>query len=250
MAANGFIGSRSSNVSRGSRPLRERPLLSWAAHSDPGCERRHNEDAWRICEDSGLLLLADGMGGYNAGDVASAIAVCEAMESLRAESGLPAAGAERLDAIDRAIGCANATILAAAARRPECLGMLSTLTVAWVDERVVTAGHVGDSRLYLWRDGRLIRVTRDHASASLLTRALGAEPRIDVDVAQFEWLDGDQLLLCSDGLTDFVDDRRIGECLACHRAPQASVQALIAAALANGGHDNVTAITACLSRDR
>lgn len=250
MAANGFIGSRSGNVSRSSRPLRERPLLSWAAHSDPGCERRHNEDAWQICEEGGLLLLADGMGGYNAGDVASAIAVGEAMESLRAEAGLPPAGAERLEAIDRAIGSANATILAAAARRPECLGMLSTVCVAWVDERALTVGHVGDSRLYVWRVGRLIRVTRDHASASLLTRALGAEPWIDVDVAQFEWLDGDRLLLCTDGLTDFVGDRLIAECLSDIPESQACVQALIAAALAGGGHDNVTAITASLSRDR
>jgi serine/threonine protein phosphatase PrpC len=262
--------------------MRARARLSWAAHSDPGCEGRHNEDAWQVCEADGLLLLADGMGGYNAGDVASAIAVREAMGALRVESGLLPASAARLEAIDRAIGLANAAILTTAARRPECLGMLSTLCVAWIDERVLTAGHVGDSRLYLWRSGRLIRATRDHAveqpqpagdedgdeaasgaagaartnggrrsaCASLLTRALGVEPQVDVDLAQFEWMDGDRLLLCTDGLTDFVGDRLIAECLADIPEPQPCAQALVAAALASGGHDNVTVITACLSRDR
>lgn len=263
MAAIGFIGSFDRGVEATPLSSRERPTLHWAAASDPGLGQRHNEDAWKVCESSGLILLADGSGGFNAGSVASALAIDETASALATDLDLPPASPARMSALERAVQAANAAILATAARRPECLGMGSTLSLVWVDVRVMTIGHVGDSRIYLWRGGRLLKVTRDHLlrhpSAALgdepagpprelLSRVLGGMPRVDVDVAQIDWLHGDRLLVCSDGLTDVVGEGFIAECLANILAPGDCADALVAAALANGGQDNVTAIAACVSR--
>lgn len=236
----------------------------WSAASDPGLARNHNEDAWRVAPPAGLFLLADGMGGYSAGDVASSLAVDGVLEALGHEFDVPAGCPERLALLQRAIGSANAAILAAAARRTECLGMGTTLTCAWVDERVLSIGHIGDSRIYLSRGGMLYRLTRDHSvgqamvdagvmdeqaagHASLrgvLTRALGVEPAVQADVGQVELKPGDRLLLCSDGLSDVVDHESISGAIANSRSSRQCADDLVAAALAAGGHDNVTVLVA------
>lgn len=255
-------------------PERARPAMLGfhrGAATDAGRERSHNEDAWRISADGSLLLLADGMGGYNAGEVAAGIAVdtmCRELAGWQCSALPEDRGDARSQALRSAIGAANAAILTAAARRPECLGMGTTLACAWLDEREATVAHVGDSRVYLWRDDRLVRLTRDHSVGQamldagmldgndprgvslrgVLTRALGVEPLVDADLTRFEWLDGDRLLLCSDGLTDLVGDGFISECLGRIGDADDCARALVAAALAAGGHDNITALTAFLTR--
>jgi serine/threonine protein phosphatase PrpC len=243
------------------------------AATDPGRERTHNEDAWRVCDDGRLLLLADGMGGYNAGEVAAGIAVDTLSSALDGwqPTGASAHPAAREQVLRKAIGAANAAILAAAARRPECLGMGTTLVCVWLDEHSATIAHVGDSRVYLWRDGRLTRLTRDHSVSQamvdaglldeyddrpgrrpvlrgVLTRALGVEPLVEPDLSHIDWRDGDRLILCSDGLTDLVDDGFIRECLGRGDDAVVCARTLLAAALAAGGHDNVTVLTAFLTR--
>ncbi len=200
--------------------------------SNPGPARAHNEDRWQVDEAHSVFVLADGMGGYNAGEVASEIAVrtvAELVGALR-DSGL---GVQ--DALVRAVAAAHANILEFAHARPECLGMGTTLVAAAFADGGLTLAHVGDSRAYRLRDGQLERLTRDHSlgqqmldsgglteaqlnrlpARGILTRALGVEHETaQPDVARFDWRDDDLLLLCSDGLTDSLDDAAIGRILA------------------------------------
>jgi PPM family protein phosphatase len=243
------------------------PMLAWelACVSDAGHERAHNEDACAIDARNGLILLADGMGGYNAGEVASALAIEHASAVLRHHIRRELDLTAQADTVRHAIAAANAAILAAAARRPECLGMGTTLVAASVGPRILNIGHVGDSRAYLYRSGHLARLTHDHSVGQamidagvldeqtvrlstlrgVLTRALGVESRVDVDLCQIEWFDGDRLLFCSDGLTDMVGDSDIAAILAGESCAQAGAQRLTQAALDAGGHDNISVIIAC-----
>ena len=237
--------------------------VPWALVTDPGPGRPHNEDRWRVDDASGVFVLADGMGGYNAGEVASEIAtrtVAERVGALRA-AGLPPA-----DAMRRAVCAAHAGIVEFAHTRPECLGMATTLVAASIDGGRLTVAHVGDSRAYLYRDGVLRRLTRDHSigqqmldagrmtasqvrrlpARGILTRALGIETEPPVaDVATLDWRAGDLLLLCSDGLTDSLDDALIAAAL---EAPGAALpklaSELIVAALARGCTDDATVLLA------
>jgi PPM family protein phosphatase len=248
------------------------PMLHWdcVSASDRGHERSHNEDATCLNLLAGLMILADGMGGYNAGEVASALAIENARDYLCQE--LPRGGADSCltsnsrvtEAVSQAIAVANAAILAAAARRPECLGMGTTLVIAAVNARCVTIGHVGDSRVYLLRAGHLSRLTHDHSVGQamidsgvldeqaarlstlrgVLTRALGVESAVDADISQLEWQNGDRLLLCSDGLTDMVRDSEIKAILEQAASADEGSNTLIQAALDAGGHDNVSVVLA------
>ena len=233
----------------------------WAGLSDAGRSRTHNEDAWRIDPGIGLIVLADGMGGYNAGEVASAIAV-EAVALALADEIFGDDTSQPHDQLARAVHAANAAILAAVARRPECLGMGTTLAVAWICGSALRFSHVGDSRVYLLRAGRLYQLTRDHSVGQamidaglsdpeharrssmrgVLTRALGVEPTVQPDYGEFELVGGDRLLLCSDGLTDMVVDDQIARILSRDASPPELAQDLVDRALAQGGFDNVTAL--------
>jgi protein phosphatase len=237
--------------------------LPWAAVSDPGPARTHNEDRWRVDEPCGVCALADGMGGYNAGEVAAEVAVRTAVELVAAlaDSGLCAA-----DALARAVAAAHAGIVDFARTRPECLGMGTTLVAARIAGGALAVAHVGDSRAYRWRDGRLDRLTADHSigecmlaagrlsesqvrrlpARGILTRALGiaAEPP-QPELALLDWRPGDLLLLCSDGLTDTLDDAALGSILARGGATLGALSRdLIATALAAGCTDNVTVLLA------
>ena len=238
-----------------------------AAATDAGRSRGHNEDNWCLAPDLGLLALADGMGGYNAGEVASSLAIDSLVGYLRAEVAADGA-ADPLDLLARGIGAANASILAAAARRPECLGMGTTMAAAWMLGSRLYYAHVGDSRIYLVRGDRLARLTRDHsvgqamidagmseaastrrgALRGVLTRALGVEPSVEPTFGELALEPGDTLLLCTDGLTDLVADAGIARLLLAHPGPSERAKALVAAALDAGGYDNVTVIVA-LPRD-
>jgi serine/threonine protein phosphatase PrpC len=226
-----------------------------SALSDTGRRRLQNEDAY-VC-DPPLFAVADGMGGHHAGEVASRLAAA-ALEDR--EHGLhgEAAVAELIDA-------ANERIYHAALADPSAAGMGTTVTAALVDDRdgTIAIGHVGDSRAYLVRDGTLEQLTSDHSlvaellrsgrlteeeaqrhpQRSVITRAAGTEPTVEVDTATFETRPGDLYVLCSDGLTTMIDDRQILEIVQSEAGdPERVADALVAAANRAGGEDNITVV--------
>jgi PPM family protein phosphatase len=233
--------------------------LSSFAGTDVGRARSGNEDSY-FCGRT-VLAVADGLGGHQGGEVASAAAV----EPLAALDGRefadPAEAAEELTA---AIREANAAILDRAAGDPGLWGMGTTVTAAApAGERHLQLAHVGDSRAYLLRDGSLEQLSTDHTvvaelvrrgrltpaqaaihpERSILTRAVGLDPRIPVDTPDpLELQDGDQVLLCSDGLTEPVDDDQIAQLLSAEPDGNTACQALIDAANAAGGPDNITVV--------
>src|SRR5436190_601217 len=228
-------------------------VADFFADSDTGRARRANEDAFFA--HAPVFAVADGMGGAQAGEVASRTVV----DCLR--RGLPDGGSpeERLAALAEE---ANGLIHRKAAEDEQRAGMGTTLTAAYVDEDAVSFGHVGDSRAYLFRDAKLQQLTNDHSlvgemvrrgkltaeqaeehpQRSIITRALGPEPAVEVDHMTTYARDGDVFLLCSDGLTSMVADEQIERTLVDAPDLRAAGQALIDAANAAGGRDNITVI--------
>lgn len=238
-------------------------MPEYSALTDVGRHRSNNEDAVKIDRTHGIVVLADGMGGYNAGEVASTMAV----EQIASELGQRLSQATRFTsareirrAVEVCVGNANQAIFRAARSEASYAGMGTTLVMSVLRGDALIVGHAGDSRAYRWRDGVLTQLTRDHsllqeqldagiitaeeAAASphrnLVTRALGVEDHVLLDVQTFTVLPGDTYLFCSDGLTDMVADDKIAEILAS--VPQAERRAtrLVRSANANGGMDNVT----------
>jgi protein phosphatase len=223
----------------------------WSA-SDLGRQRQGNEDSMLVR--SPLFVLADGMGGAQAGEVASAVAV----EAFR--SGLP--DGAPAEALVHTIEGANRRIHDMSHRESKYAGMGTTCTVAYVTPAEVLVAHVGDSRAYLLRDGDLVRLTRDHSlvsellargklteeqaehhpQRSVITRALGPEPSVRVDLDVFGARDGDVFLLCSDGLTDMIPEALVRQLLAGNGSLEEAGRALIRAANEAGGRDNITVI--------
>jgi serine/threonine protein phosphatase PrpC len=233
--------------------------LSSFAGTDVGRARSGNEDSY-FCGRT-VFAVADGLGGHQGGEVASAAAV----EPLAALDGREFADpAEAAEALTAAVREANAAILDQAAGDPGLWGMGTTVTAAALaGERHLQLAHVGDSRAYLLRDGSLEQLSTDHTvvaelvrrgrltpaqaaihpERSILTRAVGLDPRIPVDTPDpLELQDGDQVLLCSDGLTEPVDDDQIAQLLSAEPDGNAACQALIDAANAAGGPDNITVV--------
>jgi serine/threonine protein phosphatase PrpC len=231
-------------------------MLRVAEHytgTDTGLQRRANEDS--LLARSPLFVVADGMGGAQAGEVASRIAVESYHGGLvdisRPEDGL----AENAHA-------ANARIHELSQRSAEHAGMGTTLTAIYVGEEEVAIAHVGDSRAYCLRDGELLRLTDDHSlvdeliregrltpeeaeehpQRSIITRALGPEETVEVDTRSFRARSGDVYLLCSDGLTSMVPEARLTEILLAHPGLHEAGEALIAEANRAGGRDNITVI--------
>ena len=233
--------------------------LSSFAVTDVGRTRAGNEDSY-FCGRT-VFAVADGLGGHQGGEVASAAAV----EPLAALDGREfAEPGEAAEALAAAIGEGNAAILERAAGDPGLWGMGTTVTAAALaGERHLQLAHVGDSRAYLLRDGSLEQLTTYHTvvgelvrrgrltpeqaaihpERSILTRAVGLDPRVPVDTPDpVELRDGDQVLLCSDGLTEAVDDDRITELLSAGADGEAACRSLIDAANAAGGPDNITVV--------
>ena len=220
--------------------------------SDLGRQRQGNEDNYFVR--APLFVVADGMGGAQAGEVASEIAV-EAFDGGLG-NGNPG------EALTRIIQAANRRIHERSRADEQFAGMGTTCTAAYVGEDCVTVAHVGDSRAYLWRDGELTRLTRDHSlvgelvargklteeqaeahpQRSVITRALGPEADVQVDVENFEARDGDVYLLCSDGLTSMIHEPGVRPVLERMTDLGAAGRELIAAANAAGGRDNITVI--------
>jgi protein phosphatase len=233
--------------------------LSSFAGTDVGLARSGNEDSY-LCGRT-VFAVADGLGGHQGGEVASAMAV----EPLAALDGRAFADARQAaEALTAAIAEANRAILERAREDRTLWGMGTTVTAAAVAaDRLLQLAHVGDSRAYLLRDGSLEQLTTDHTvvaelvrrgrltpaqaaihpERSILTRAVGLDPRIPVDTPDpLELQDGGQVLLCSDGLTEAVDDDQIAQVLSAEPDGNAACQALIEAANAAGGPDNITAL--------
>jgi serine/threonine protein phosphatase PrpC len=232
---------------------------------DTGRARTNNEDAVALDETTGLAVLADGMGGYNAGEVASGMVT----SFIRAELGrwLQEAGDNATDtevrrAMDICVDNANRAIFNAANSNPQYAGMGTTLVVAVFRQQRMLVGHVGDSRAYRLRGGRLSQVTRDHsllqeqidaglitpeqaaysAHKNLVTRAVGVEDTVLLETHLHDAQPGDVYLLCSDGLTDMLDDTRLAQLLLEHETLADSGRALIDAANDAGGKDNISLI--------
>lgn len=227
------------------------------AKSDIGLIRKVNEDSY-VFAPPDLFVVADGMGGHEAGEIASSLAAATIEEHVRLYK--KSAAAQEL--LNHAILQANQSIFQMAQDRPECTGMGTTVTAVYVEGETVYWGHVGDSRLYLLRDSEFMQLTKDHSLVgellqsgtitpeeahvhphrNILTRAVGTAESIQVDYGSFTWLPHDQILLCSDGLTGLVSDSDIKNTLIDSENIADIVEILIDRALAAGGSDNVTAI--------
>ncbi|MGH7856359.1 MAG: PP2C family protein-serine/threonine phosphatase [Candidatus Binatia bacterium] len=223
--------------------------VSTYAVSDVGLVRTNNEDAYFVDPERGLFIVADGMGGHAAGEVASQLAIETISKKVAPTSSIwPFGRTQReRDLLIRAIRDANKRVRSVASEDESRRGMGTTVVVLWVCGRRAHVAHVGDSRIYRFRRGGLVQLTRDHSWPSedggmrnVLTRAVGAEAEVEVDHRVVEIAEGDVFLLCSDGLTRTVDDAAIVRTLQEGRDAEAVAARLIDLAKANGAPDNVT----------
>jgi protein phosphatase len=222
--------------------------------TDTGKKRRRNEDEYVVSPP--LFAIADGMGGAQAGELASSLAA----GAVRDDETVSGSGERRVTEL---IQEANRRVYQRSNQDASASGMGTTMTVALVEDAAVVFGHVGDSRAYLIRDRRLEQLTEDHSlvaelvrsgklspeeagthpQRSVITRALGTDPDVDVDTFSIPTQAGDLFMLCSDGLTSMVEDEAILEAAEKHRDDlQAAVKALIRAANKGGGEDNITVV--------
>lgn len=242
--------------------------LELATRSHVGLRRPHNQDSLKVDAQQGVIVLADGMGGHKAGEVASRIAADVAQEELLAAQS--AESADRLVyqmRVGQAIESANQGLLGACEQKPELQGMGTTIVVALFRDKRIFYAHVGDSRLYRVRFGRVRRFTRDHTLIqqmiddgvflnrtearnagirdNVLTRSLGLQRQAEMDVGDAPLEAGDLFLLCSDGLHGLLSDTEIARIL---RDPngvlEEQAESLVGAALDAGGDDNVSVILA------
>ncbi|MBS1197603.1 MAG: serine/threonine protein phosphatase [Proteobacteria bacterium] len=245
--------------------------LEIVARTDPGIVRGHNEDAVFADASHGFVVLADGMGGYNAGEVASGMTTTllstslqQVIDNCQPQELDPASG-KRFSHVHIAeqVAITNDSIFKAAQSQPQYAGMGTTLVIAWFYENQMTVGHIGDSRLYRLRGEEFSQVTRDHSllqeqldsgmitpeeakfsqNKNLVTRALGVDPEVEVEIRDYDVLPGDLYLLCSDGLCDMVEDDEISMTLqTLQNNLELAADQLIQMANDNGGRDNISVI--------
>ena len=228
--------------------------MRFALRTDVGCVRALNEDAAYAGEN--LFVVCDGMGGHNAGEVASAMTVSALTQVLCAEDVTPG-----IRALRRAVEDANAGVLQAASADESRRGMGTTLSALWVDDESALLAQVGDSRIYLLRGGMLRQCTHDHSMVAelvrqgrltpeearvhpqrnLITRAVGTGRRVEVDFFEEPRRAGDRWLLCSDGLSNIVEDEEIAAVLSKFEGEKAADE-LLRLAISRGAPDNVTLI--------
>ncbi len=234
--------------------------MRYAALSDVGKVRANNEDCWHA--DGRIFIVADGMGGHRAGEVASAVAVEQFLRYESEHRAMPP-----LRRIQGGIQEASDRLSRMAAEDPRLEGMGTTFTVLLLEEGAFL-GHVGDSRAYLLRGGRLTPLTRDHSLVAkmvregfltprqarvhprrnVILRALGMGGRLAVDLEELELAEGDRVLLCSDGLTAELEDEELEEFLADIADAEECCLRLVSEANARGGEDNVTVVLVDLER--
>lgn len=229
-----------------------------AAKSDIGLIREKNEDYYALSAPE-LCVVADGMGGHAAGEVASRLAVETLLNNIPTNVSFD----QSLAILEQQFQLANQAVFEKARANPEFYGMGTTLTAITIKGNAVHCAHVGDSRLYKFHHGQLIQLTADHSlvaelirsgmltpaearvhpQRNMLTRAIGTSEQVQVDLNEFFWSKGDLLLLCTDGLTGMLDDNTIIEILKNdHLSLDVRLQSLITAANAAGGQDNITVI--------
>jgi serine/threonine protein phosphatase PrpC len=241
------------------------------ARSDTGCVRENNEDSYRVAPELNLFLLSDGMGGLDAGEVASRLAVDTILEHCRAAEAnpsLPLSG-EHVEGVSSAsnrlasaIRLANAVVYRAAQQATGDRGMGATVVAVRLADERMSVAHVGDSRVYRLRAGEFEQLTQDHsfvaeqvrkgkmteeeagssAMQNVLVRALGIDPTVEVDVSEELVLEGDTVLLCSDGLSRELSDDQIASVLREYDDAQRAASRLVDLAKQAGGGDNVTVI--------
>jgi len=246
-------------------------VIQIGARTDVGRLRSNNEDSYKVVPELSLLILSDGMGGEAHGEVASKMAV-ETIAShcldAQADPSLPLHGesrpefSEQTNRLMSAVNIANHEIFESARQNPAQQGMGATVVAAWVNEQRLSLAHVGDSRAYLLRSGELQQLTEDHSlvaeqvrrgvlsqqqadeseMASVLLRALGIEQKVQVDADEHLLMEGDIVLLCSDGLTRMVTEPEIASTLLTHSVAQSAADRLVELANDYGGADNITVI--------
>ena len=253
-------------MSKSSRP---KTALEACGLSDIGPVRRTNEDSFVADEELQLFVVADGMGGHSAGEIASSLAVETIVGFIRRSEdgefswpyGVDAHLSFCANRLRTAIHLANRRVFRAAEKHDEYTGMGTTVVGALVAGSRLAIAHAGDSRVYVLADGVLTQLTTDdtwmatvlagqsngvvpstHPMRHVLTNVLGARDHADVHVQERELRGGDMLLLCSDGLHNVVDDEAIAELMSADTVPANIVAHLIETALANGGRDNMTAV--------
>jgi serine/threonine protein phosphatase PrpC len=252
-----------------SKPLKLNVELEFAAKSHPGMVRSHNEDSITMAPECGLAILADGMGGYNAGEVASGMATAVLRNDLIGDLSewypeLTRRGTAKLHTVLQArVTGANTAIYQSALSQPQYAGMGTTLAMALFRDRSVTTAHIGDSRIYRLRGEDYSQITRDHSllqdqidagmvtpeqaklsmNKNLVTRALGVDPTVEAEINDYETEFGDIYLLCSDGLSDMVPDAEVRETLQLLGSNlELAASTLIQQANDYGGRDNVSVI--------
>jgi serine/threonine protein phosphatase PrpC len=261
------------NQSGGGEKMNLNGILEIVRLTDVGQRRDHNEDAVASDAETGLVVLADGMGGYKAGEVASEIAVLTLVSELREgllelpagetdkDSGLLREGVILRDAVAKA----NSAIYNVSQSQPQCAGMGTTLVAAVFTDDRVCVGHIGDSRMYRLRGEEFSQITEDHSllneqlksglitpeqakvskNKNLVTRALGVDPTVELELHEYEVQPGDIYLLCSDGLSDLVEDEEIQLTLSALSANlELAAHQLVQMANDNGGKDNISVVLA------
>jgi len=239
----------------------------FCTRTDPGLARENNEDSVTFDEPVRLGILADGMGGYNAGEVASGMATTFIKSELGrwlSQAGRHANAREVRRAMEICVDNANRSIFNAANSNPQYSGMGTTLVVGVFQEGRLMLGHIGDSRCYRLRAEEFAQITKDHSllqeqmdaglitpeqaatssNKNLVTRALGVEDAVLLEVNEHRVEPGDIYLMCSDGLSDMVDDKGIAKILGGDAPLEQKVAQLIDAANANGGRDNISVLVA------
>jgi protein phosphatase len=237
-------------------PVGVNMALKFGVKTDVGRKRTNNEDSYRIIDDRRIFVIADGMGGHRGGEVASSIAVrmvCEHLQDI-------AKPIEEND-LREALYAANSRIFQTALKDPSLYRMGTTAIVTVIRENKTLIGHVGDSRVYRLRDGELERITTDHSlvfqlvsegklteteakehpNRNALLRAIGVDRSVEVDCIVLDDI-GERLLMCTDGLTEMVEEDSIKAILETHDDPQEACDNLVTLANENGGIDNTTVI--------
>jgi protein phosphatase len=241
-------------------------IYKFCAKTDTGRSRDNNEDSVAMDEETRLAVLADGMGGYNAGEIASGMATAfikSEMSRWLTEVGSTARGKEVRRALEICVDSANLSIFNAANSNANYHGMGTTLVVAVFRDDSLVLGHIGDSRCYRFRAGKLEQISRDHSLLqeqidaglvtpeqalhsnikNLVTRALGVEEFVLLEINEYPVELGDVYLMCSDGLSDMVQDAAIAKILNSDGGMEHKVQMLVDAANDNGGRDNISVLT-------
>lgn len=240
-------------------------IYEFCTQTHPGLLRENNEDAVAFDGSSGVAVLADGMGGYNAGEVASGMATTFIHTELTRwllDAGQQANAKEIRRAMDVCVHNANLAVFTASNTHEQYSGMGTTLLVGVFQNTRVLVGHIGDSRCYRFRQNELVQITKDHSllqeqldaglitaqqaatsnNKNLVTRALGIDDNVELEVHEHSVDEGDVYLMCSDGLSDMVDDASMARIMETDAPLAQKARQLIAIANAHGGRDNITVL--------